>query len=190
MSTRISFVAGMVLAAAAAAQVPGPPPLRGVYFRSPSGWVGLPINTLLPFENGTARWLLGFGRGDAIAEAAGPHAAFQTSNARPTFYLRGFPPTSGIYMIREIQKQDYREIHMPVSGNFREWAHFRKQDLIDTDTRHGDGDVMLFSPRADLKPGEYAIVSVLEPSIRNIRVSFDFGVSQLRDPGNLAADQR
>ena len=181
MRTKVSIITGILLACTVVAQssepVPGPPPLRGVYFRSPSGWIGLPASTLLPFENGTARWLLGFGRGDAIAEAPGPHAAFQTSNTRPTFYVKGFPPTSGIYMIREIQKQDYREIHMPVSGNFRGWAHFRKQDMIDVDTRHDSADVLLFTPKADLKPGEYAIVSVYEPKIRTIHVSFDFGVS-------------
>lgn len=159
------------------AQQPGPPPSRGVYFRSPAGWVGLPVNLVLPFEGSSVRWLLGFGHNDAIAEAPGPHAAFQTSNTKPTFYIRGFPPTSGIYLVREVQKQDYRELRMPVSGNFKEWAHLRKQDLIDVDVRPEKEDVLLFSPKADLKPGEYAIVSVLEPNMRGIHVSFDFGVN-------------
>ncbi len=182
MGYKLSMIAGIAFIGAAWAQSsdgpqPGPPPLRGVYFRSPAGWVGLPVSMLLPFENGTARWLLGFGHSDAIAEQAGPHAAFQTSNTKPTFYLRGFPPSSGIYLVKEVEKQDFREIHMPVSGNFREWAHFRKSDLIDVDVRPGTGDVLTFTPKADLKPGEYAIVSVFEPQERAIRVSFDFGVN-------------
>jgi len=177
MRTKGSIIIGLVFAAVVVAQQPGPPPLAGVYFRSPAGWIGLPANTMLPFQNGVGRWLLGFGQSDAIAESPGPHAAFQTSNSKPTFYVRGFAPTSGIYLVKQIEKQDYRAIHMPVSGDFREWAHLRKSDLIDLDITHDKEDVLLVTPKAALKNGEYAIVSVFEPKIRGIHVSFDFGVS-------------
>src|ERR1700758_3561024 len=117
MTTRAAIISTILLGGLAAAQTltpdsEGVPALRGVYFHSPSGWIGLPTNALLPLENGSAKWLLGFGRGDAIADFPGPHAAVQTSQTKPTFYLRGYAPTSGIYLVRQAQKQDYREIHM------------------------------------------------------------------------------
>jgi hypothetical protein len=182
MKKKVAILCVILFASLAAAQTLSPdsegvPPLRGVYFHSPSGWIGLPTNTLLPLENGTAKWLLGFGRGDAIAETPGPHAAVQTSMTKPTFYMRGFPPSNGIYVIREIEKQDYREIRMAVSGDFREWAHVRAGDIIPIDMRHAGGNVMAVTPRADLKPGEYAIVTAFDPNVRSIHVSFDFGVS-------------
>lgn len=155
----------------------GLPPLRGVYFHAPSGWIGLPTNPLMPMENGTAKWLLGFGRGDAIAEFPGPHAAVQTSQTKPTFYLRGFPPTSGVFLVRETQKTEYRQLHMAVSGNFSEWAHLRASDLIPVDMRHAVENVTALTPHGDLKPGEYGIVTAFDPNVGLIRAIFDFGVN-------------
>jgi hypothetical protein len=155
----------------------GLPAFRGVYLHSTAGWIGLPINPLLPLENGTARQLLWYGRGDAIADFKGPHAAVQTSQTKPTFYLRGVPPTSGIYLVRETMKQDYREIHMPVSGNFIEWAHLKTSDLIPIETRHAMDNVTALTPRGDLKPGEYGIVTAFDPNVDLIRAIFDFGVN-------------
>lgn len=155
----------------------GLPALRGVYFHAPSGWIGLPTKPLLPLENGTAKWLLGFGRGDAIADFPGPHAAFQTSQVKPTFYLRGIPPTNGIYLVREMTKNDHREIHMPVSGNFIEWAHLKASDLIPIETHVSAENVTALTPRDTLKAGEYGIVTAFDPNVDLIRAVFDFGVN-------------
>jgi hypothetical protein len=165
-----------------AAQTPSVaiPSARGVYFRGASGFVGLPINVLMPFEQGMGKWLLGFGRGDAVAEMPGPHAAIQTGSTKPTLYVRGFAPSSGIYLVRQTEKQDYRELHMAVSGNFRTFAHLRQKDMLDIEIKPLIDDVMQITPKTDLKPGEYAVVSVLEPMYRNLRVGFDFGVSPVK----------
>ena len=155
---RVAIFSAILLGGLAAAQTLSPdaegmPPLRGVYFHSPAGWLGLSSNPLMPMENGSAKWLLGFGRGDAIADFAGPHAAVQTSQTKPTFYLRGFSPTNTIYLVREIQKAERREIHMAVSGNFIEWAHLKSSDVIPIDTRHAGGNVTALTPRDELKAG-------------------------------------
>jgi hypothetical protein len=165
-----------------AAQTPSVaiPSARGVYFRSASGFVGLPINVLMPFEQGMGKWLLGFGRGDGVAEMPGPHAAIQTGSTKPTLYVRGFAPSSVIYLIRQTEKQDYREVHLAISGNFREFAHLRRKDMLDIEIKPLIDDVLQITPKADLKAGEYAVVSVLEPMYRNLRVGFDFGVSPVR----------
>jgi hypothetical protein len=67
-----------------------------------------------------------------------------------------------------------------VSGDMRSFAHLRQKDLIDIEIKPLIDDVLQITPRVDLKAGEYAIVSVLEPMYHNIRVGFDFGVSPTR----------
>lgn len=171
------LLSGLALWAQAPQEMQGLPALRGVYFHSPEGWIGLPTKPLMPIENGSARWLLGFGRGDAIADFAGAHAEVQTSQVKPTFYLRGIPPTSGVYLVKETSKMDYREIRMPVSGNFIEWAHLKSSDLIPVETRHAGDDVTALTPRDNLKAGEYGIVAPFDPNVRLIRAIFDFGVN-------------
>jgi hypothetical protein len=179
----IKVFAGLVLSVAGlpaqtvTPEAAGLPALRGVYLHSPAGWLGLPDQPLMPFENGTAKWLLGFGKSDAIADFPGPHAAVQTSQVKPTFYLRGFPPTSGIYLIREVQKAGHREVHMPVSRDFIEWAHLKSSDLVAIETRHAGDNVTALTPRENLKPGEYGIVTAFDPNVDLIRVIFDFGVN-------------
>jgi len=165
-----------------AAQAPSAaiPSTRGVYFRSASGFVGLPSKLMMPMEQGNARWLLGFGRGDGIVEMPGPHAAIQTGSTKPTLYVRGFPPSSGIYLVHQTEKQDYRQIRMAISGDMRSFAHFHQKDLLDIEIKPVIDDVLQITPKADLKPGEYAIVSLIDPIYHNIRVGFDFGVSPVR----------
>src|SRR5579862_7816254 len=115
---------------------------KGVYFRAGSDWVGLPVNPLLPMMQGTARWLLGFGNSDAIAEMPGPHASIQIGSGKPMFYLRGLPSSNGIYLVRTEQKEDYRMLRMPMSSDFRQFARLRTQDVIELETRQVSGDVM------------------------------------------------
>ncbi len=179
MKFKASMILALALASIATAQnVPdGLPWTRGVYLRAGSEWVGLPPNTLMPMREGTARWLLGFGQSDAVAEMPGPHALVQIGNTKPTFYLRGIPPSNGIYLLRSEQRDDYRRIRMPMSHDFRQFAHFRSQDMVDLDMRALGGDVYSATPRADLRPGEYTIVSVFEQNIRQVRASFEFGVT-------------
>jgi len=171
------FLSTGVWAQTATPDSQGLPTLRGVYFHSPAGWIGLPTNPLLPMENGTARWLLGFGKSDAIADFPGPHAAVQTSQVKPTFYLRGFPPTSGLYLVRATQKMSYRQLRMPVSGDFIEWAHVKSSDLVAIETHFAGDNITALTPRDNLKPGEYAIVAPFDPAAGNIQAVFDFGVN-------------
>ena len=178
MRFKLPTIAIALAGLAAAQQVPdGLPWPRGVYVRAGGDWIGLQANPLMPFVGGTARWLLGFGQSDAVAEMPGPHAATQIANAKPVFYLRGLPQSNGIYLVRSEQKEDYRKLRMPMSGDFRQFARLRSQDMVELDMRQISGDVLSATPKNDLKPGEYAIVSVFDQNERQIRASFEFGVT-------------
>ncbi len=173
----ILLLPGLLAAQSTQADVTGIPESDGVYYHAPSGWVGLPANSLVPFEGGNVRWLLSLGRSPAIAELSGPRAAVQVPSSRPIFHLRGFSPNNAIYLVRATPKDDYREIRMSVVGDWHEFARFRAQDLVDFNlTSSGDG-ITTLTPKADVKAGEYAIVSQYQPEMRGIRISFDFGVT-------------
>jgi hypothetical protein len=159
------------------ADIAGIPESRGVYYHAPSGWIGLPPNPLLGFREGSTRWLLGVGGGDAIAEIPGPHSQVQIPSYRPIFHLRGYSVANALYLVRETSKQDYREIRMPYTRDFHNFTRFRAQDLIDIDMSSSADGILTVTPKTDLKPGEYAIVSLAEPAMRGIRLSFDFGVA-------------
>ena len=169
-------VAAVLMAQTAPEGLPWP---NGVYLRSGGDWVVIPANPLVPFTNASdARWLLGFGQSDATVEMPGPHALVQLGNTRPTFYLRGIPSSYGIYLLRSQQREDYRMIRMPMSRDFRQFTKFRTQDMVELELKNVSGDVITATPRTELKPGEYALVSVFQQNERQIRASFDFGVAR------------
>jgi hypothetical protein len=172
----IVLLPALLLAQSPQTDITGIPESHGVYYHAPSGWIGLPANPLLPFEDGNVRQLLGFGRSPAVAEIPGPHAAVQIPTTRPVFHLRGYQPNIAIYLVRETQKLDYREIRMPIVSDMHNWARFRTQDLVEFNLTPGPNGITSLTPKADMKPGEYAIVSQIEPQMRGIRVSFDFGI--------------
>jgi hypothetical protein len=153
------------------------PAARGVYYKGDSGWVGLSGTLLMPILSGTTADLFGVGTKQAIAEMPGMHAALQTTNARPTLYVRGFPLNYGIYLVKQTQKAEYREIHMPLSRDFNEYAHLRSKDLREIEMRSVGNGLIAVTPSKDLAPGEYAIVSALEGNDRFIKMGFDFGVA-------------
>ena len=164
--------------AAASAAIADLPPIRGVYYHSPSGWVQLQSTLFMPYGiSGGAASFFSVGHGHAVAEMPGPHADIQIGNdARPTFYLRGISP-SDLFLVRFIAKPDYRELKMPLSGDFQEWAHFRAQDVSLLDLAGLAPDVIAIRPHADLKPGEYTLASVAEPRTLWIRIGYDFGLT-------------
>ena len=79
-------------------------------------------------------------------------------------------------LVRAATKADYRELRMPVSGHFREWAHFSSADITLFDIQAVNSDVVTIKPGADLEPGEYALAAVFEPGAQWIRLGFDFGI--------------
>ena len=156
----------------------GIPAPRGIYYRAAGEWVVLSSTVLMPFDKGrsVALEILNVGSDHAAAQMPGPHSGVQIGNAaRPTFYLHGISPAD-VYLVRAVSKADYRELRMPISGHFGEWAHFRAKDVTDVEIQAVNGDVVAIKPRADLKPGEYALASVFEPRERWIRLGFDFGI--------------
>jgi hypothetical protein len=153
------------------------PAARGVYYRDGSGWLGLTGTILMPMIAGTTADFFSVGSKQAIAEIPGLHAALQTTNARPTLYVRGFPLNSGIYLVHQTQKEETREIRMPMSHGFPSFAHLRSQDLREIEMRSVGNNVIAVTPIRDLAPGEYAIVSLVDGNDRNIKIGYDFGVA-------------
>jgi hypothetical protein len=155
--------------------LPGP---RGIYYHASNEWVALSPQVLMPFSDGrpAALEILNVGSDHSIAELPGPHAGVQIGrDARPIFYLHGIN-TADLYLVRVVAKPDYRELRMPISRHFREWAHFQAKDVTAVEIQAVNGDVVAIKPSADLKPGEYVLASTFEPGDRWIRLGFDFGI--------------
>jgi len=156
------------------AGIPGP---RSISYRAAAEWVALPSTVLMPFRQGRAAALevLNVGTEHTVAELPGSHARIQIGNTRPTFYLHGISPAD-VYLVRMATKADYRELRMPVSRHFREWAHFQAKDVTDVEIQGVDGDIVAIRPSAELKPGEYALASAFDAGDRWIRLGFEFGI--------------
>jgi hypothetical protein len=145
--------------------IAGLPAAGGIYYRAASGWVALPFTVLMPFEEGRSVAL-------QILNVGSDHAI----EAMPTFYLRGVTPTQ-LYLVRAVPKVEYRELRMAISSHFREWAHFRAEDIANIELQSVAADVVTVKPLAGLKPGEYALASVTEPGSHWIRLGYDFGLA-------------
>jgi len=160
------------------AEIAGLPAGRGIYYHAAHGWVRLPFTVLMPFveKKGIVLEVLNLGSEHAISEIPGSYAGVQIGNdARPTFYLRGIAQTD-LYLVRATRKADHRELRMPISGEFREWAHFRHEDVAGIEVQQVTADVLAVKPLTQLRPGEYAIATPFEPGARWIRLGFDFGL--------------
>ncbi|HTR36362.1 MAG TPA: hypothetical protein VMH80_10695 [Bryobacteraceae bacterium] len=158
--------------------ITGIPAPLGVYYHAAGGWVGLSHTVLMPFWDGrpAALEVLNVGSDHALIHLPGGHAGIQIGNdTRPTFYLHGVS-SADLHLVRLAQKGDYRELQMPVSRYFWDWAHFRAKDLTDFDIVGVNGDVVAIRPSADLKPGEYSLASVLGRDYERLRLGFDFGI--------------
>jgi hypothetical protein len=156
----------------------GLPGLRGIYYHAANEWVALSHTVLMPFSDGrpVALEILNVGSDHSIAELPGSHAGVQIGrDARPVFYLHGIS-AGDLYLVRVVSRPDYRELRMPISRHFREWAHFQAKDVTAVETQAVNGDVVAIKPSADLKPGEYVLATTFEPGERWIRLGFDFGI--------------
>jgi hypothetical protein len=179
MSKRIvlSLFCAALFPAALPAQDQAIPQLNGIYYQTASGWVPLRSTLFMPIASSSVAELLSLGHRRAVVEMPGPASAFRVPNGRPTFAVRGLSPSTGLYLVRSARKQTYREVRMPVAGAFSEWARFRSKDLSDIEMEPLSADVFRVRPRSDLAPGEYVLVSDMEPHFRAIRLGFDFGVT-------------
>ncbi len=183
-----SVVCCAFLAAAALAQnkppeaPPGTPDFttmpeeRGIYYKGVVGWKPLQFTVLTPFFQGGVANFFNLAPAHAIEEMPGPHAYIQLSETRPTFYLRGIS-TNELYLVRVASKGDYREVKMPLSRNFAEWAHFSSKDVTPIDVQAVAADVIAVRPAADLRAGEYTLAAVASPGDYWVRLGYDFGVT-------------
>jgi hypothetical protein len=156
----------------------GLPPEHGVYYHSATDWVPLQSTILMPFRasKGVTLEVLNVGSEKTVAEMPGSHAGVQIAkDARPIFFLHGILPDL-VYLVRTASKADYRELRMPESKPFNEWAHFRTKDLVEFDVVYVNGDVVVIRPRAELGPGEYTLASSVQAGDRWLRLGYSFGL--------------
>lgn len=155
----------------------GIPADRGIYYHAASGWTALSSDFMMPLWDGRAAALevLNVGSDHTITQIPGRHADVQIGDRRPMFYLHGINPTN-LYLVRVSIKDDYRELRMPISRNFWDWAHFRPQDVSDVEVEGVNGDIVAIKPNADLKPGEYTLALAFGPDYRWLRIGFEFGI--------------
>jgi hypothetical protein len=154
------------------------PPERGVYYEGPAGLVPLPTRVFMPMHEGGWREMLGLGSTKLRTVIPGANAALAIRNARPTFYLKGDRPGNMPYLLRVTRKPDHRELRLSRNRNIAEWMQFRGDGVVGLEVESLGGDLAVLKPTANLTPGEYVIVAVLEPRFRAIRLAFDFGVAQ------------
>jgi len=161
--------------------ITGIPALRGIYYHAASGWESLSPRVLMPLWDGkpAAMEVLNVGSDHTITELPGRHSDVQIGDARPTFYLHGIDPTD-LYLVRVMAKDGYRELRMPISRHFWEWAHYNAKDVTDVEIQGVNGDIIAIRPSANLAPGEYTLASVFGPDYRWLRLGFDFGIAGTR----------
>jgi hypothetical protein len=163
-------------------QTPGSaaiPPDSGIYYQSPSGWVLVRARLFFPLLDGSGvKQFLGLGPHEASVEIPGAAADFRITEPRPTFSVRGLSPGTGIYLVRSRQRQDYRELRMPVTGDISRWTRFRGSAVSDLDVEPIAPGVVRIRPRADLRPGEYALISDIASEYRAFHVAAPFGVGK------------
>lgn len=178
--TRSSLVCAAVFASALLGQQSVTPPdlpgERGVYYRGGSEWQPLQRTEFLPMMDGQALNFLSLGHRDVVAQIPGPQAMVRSS-AKPVFYLRGFAPADGIYLLRARQGREYRRVKMDVDRHTYNGPEFRAGELVPFDLAAAGPDVVTLTPRASLAAGEYVIVPAVGPSYRWIRFAFSFGVA-------------
>jgi len=177
----ICVAAPMVVPGFLNAQTPQTPGIiipsgSGGYYQSPAGLIPMRGTFLMPLFQNTAWNSLSLGGNLATVDLPGPRAAFGITETRPTFFVRGLSPDTGLYLVRESHKEDFRRLNMPVSRNISQWAHFRSKDLTELDTDLLDPDVTRVKPHVDLKPGDYILVSDLESRFRAMHMGFEFHV--------------
>jgi hypothetical protein len=152
------------------------PPGNGAYYQTSAGWLAMRGTLLMPFFQDTVKETLGLGRSSAIVDLPGPNATFRVTDPRPTFVVRGFSPDTGLYLVRETHKDDFRRLRMSTSSEMSQWAHFRSKDLTTLDAEPLNTGVVRVRPHGDLKPGDYVLVSDLESRFRSIQIGFEFHV--------------
>lgn len=172
----VALCAATLLGQQTGAPPEGLPSPRGVYYRGSSGWEALPRTVFLPLEDGQIRSLLSLGPRGAAAQLPGPQSVVRSGSARPVFYIRGFSPANGLYLVHARSKREYRDVRMSVDRHAFDGPHFRNGDLRAFDVDAVAPDVISLRPRANLAPGEYVIVPPVEAAFRWIQFGYSFGV--------------
>lgn len=179
--TRSSLACAAVFASVLLGQQTLTPPAdlptdRGVYYRAGAVWEPLQRTDFLPFEDGDLAWMLSVGRRHLTAEIPGPQALVRAGSARPVFYVRGFSPANGMYLVRTERERDFREVKMNMDRHVLRGPRFKDAELVPFDLEAAGPDTVTLRPRADLKPGEYVILTAVGPSYRWLHFAYGFGV--------------
>src|SRR5262245_9392289 len=99
---------------------------RGVYYETPTGWVGLPMSVFAPTLVTDIKDFFRVGNRQVSQEMPGPHAKFGLNNSHPTFYMRGYRSGSQLYLVHLKQHKEYREARLSRTHHFTEWGRFHE----------------------------------------------------------------
>lgn len=162
---------------AGAPACPNQPP--GVYVQGADGWHALSSTT--PFKTKAAHGFLSSMTDGAVAariesEYRGSHAAVQIQGARPTVCISHVITPAQPIIVRLREKKNDRELDggkiraLPVVGGMKT-TKAPSSIVVPTTIDKSRHEITLVHPKADLAPGEYAVM--FGPT--NVAI-FDFGV--------------
>lgn len=149
---------------------------RGVYYRAGSNWEPLQRTLWMPMIHGQALDFFSLGDRGARVELPGPQALVRSAGPKPLFYIRGFSPANGMYLVRAQSERQYRDVRMRVDRSLFDGPRFRSRDLYPFDVNGVAPDVVTLTPRTNLQPGEYVIVPAIEAGYRWIQFAYGFGI--------------
>jgi hypothetical protein len=149
---------------------------RGVYYDDPAGVVSLPWTTVVGYRDGWVRDYFNVGHATTTIEVPGARAGLTIANTKPTFYVSGYPSGTRLYLVRGTEKQDYRQIKMTYSRDFPEWNHISRKDLSDIEVQAVAPGLITVTPKTQLPPGEYLILTAPDREFRAIQLCFEFSV--------------
>jgi len=151
----------------------------GVYYLESGKWIAVsPVAPSQTNIQGMAKGMLTWGiSGLAIVQAYhGPSASTQIFDRRPTFYVRGAPPSSGsVWFVRLEEKRDRRELRVARATAWNMQAGLSSRDVTEAVIVRVGQDVIAITPRSDLGPGEY-ILRLVSPEFSDN--AYDFRITR------------
>jgi hypothetical protein len=154
----------------------------GAYVQTSDKWEKLYIaNTEGLKSKGVAKSAFSYGIASAkiVLMYREPDAPVKTQGPRPIFKIVGPTMTAprDIVIVRLKQEKDHRELQV---ASTRVWtginSSYPPEDTVAVDVKQ-DGDTMIITPKADLKPGQYMLFAATPTAMPAGYGGYDFTVN-------------
>jgi hypothetical protein len=154
---------------------PNLPDRTGVYFKNGSRWTPLASFLLWPpFYSG---WNWVHAKNTYAVPLNSAHAAFQTTETRPSFYLRSPASLEGWRILHLTAGNDRRLLRAISSGGLGQQDRIDASQVRDGQFQRLAGNIFTVQPLAALDPGEYALCVPAEGGPR-LSICYAFGVQR------------